>query len=132
MRQISRASKLTKGATPARMIALSAAAYAVVRPAEKIAVAKSAVQRAEQSGAPEFATGWEMRSARDKLGARPKRRRPITTSSQRTQCRTGGCRCANWLRRRPQRTQVGKAAMEFDARHAGPAAKKSRRQLTTN
>ena len=67
MRQISCASKLAKGTALCGMIALSAAAYAASPiPAEKIAVAKSALQRAEQSGAPEFAP-VEMAAARDKL-----------------------------------------------------------------
>lgn len=60
-------SNLTKGASLCAAIMLSVAGCATTPiPNEKIAVAKAAVQRAEQSGAPEFAP-VEMASARDKL-----------------------------------------------------------------
>src|ERR1700685_1092763 len=56
-----------KGAMVCAAIALSAAGCATTPiPNEKIAVAKSSVQRAEQAGAPELAP-LEMATARDKL-----------------------------------------------------------------
>src|ERR1700733_9197600 len=60
-------SKLAKGASLCALLGLSAAAMAADPiPNEKIAVAKSSVQRAEQAGAPEYAP-VEMASAREKL-----------------------------------------------------------------
>ncbi len=60
-------SDLTKCASLCAAIALSVAGCATTPvPNEKIAVAKSSVQRAEQSGAPELAP-VEMAAARDKL-----------------------------------------------------------------
>ena len=60
-------SKLTRGAAVCAAIAVGLAACASTPiPNEKIAVAKSSVQRAEQSGAPELAP-VEMAAARDKL-----------------------------------------------------------------
>ncbi|MDP9065571.1 MAG: DUF4398 domain-containing protein [Pseudomonadota bacterium] len=58
--------RLAGAAMGAVIVALSACASSPV-PLEKIAVAKSSVQRAEQSGAPEFAP-VELAAARDKLG----------------------------------------------------------------
>ena len=60
-------SNLTRGAAACAAIAIGLAACASTPiPNEKIAVAKASVQRAEQSGAPEFAP-VEMAAARDKL-----------------------------------------------------------------
>jgi hypothetical protein len=59
--------KLTQGAAVCAVIVIGLAACASTPiPNEKIAVAKASVQRAEQSGAPEFAP-VEMAAARDKL-----------------------------------------------------------------
>ncbi|GAC1306569.1 MAG: DUF4398 domain-containing protein [Steroidobacteraceae bacterium] len=58
--------RLAGAAMGAVIVALSACASSPV-PLEKIAVAKSSVQRAEQNGAPEFAP-VELAAARDKLG----------------------------------------------------------------
>jgi len=63
---------LAKGASLCTAIALSIAGCASTPiPNEQIAVAKSSVQRAEQSGAPEFAP-VEMATARDELAAAEK------------------------------------------------------------
>jgi hypothetical protein len=56
---------LARAAAVAAIVGLSACASSPV-PLEKVAVAKSAVQRAEQSGAPELAP-VELAAARDKL-----------------------------------------------------------------
>ena len=59
--------KLSHGVAACAVIAIGLAACASTPiPNEKIAVAKASVQRAEQSGAPEFAP-VEMAAARDKL-----------------------------------------------------------------
>jgi hypothetical protein len=61
------ASRLARGASLCAAIIISVAGCATTPiPNEKIAVAKSSVQRAEQSGAPEYAP-VEMASAREKL-----------------------------------------------------------------
>ncbi len=62
-----RVPRLTRGAIAGAVLALGCAACASTPvPNEKIAVAKASLQRAEQSGAPEFAA-VEMAAARDKL-----------------------------------------------------------------
>jgi len=58
--------KLTRGAAACAIALALAACVTTPMPNEKIAVAKSSVQRAEQSGAPELAP-VEMAAARDKL-----------------------------------------------------------------
>jgi Domain of unknown function (DUF4398) len=65
-------SNLAKGASLCMAIALSAAGCASMPiPNEQIAVAKSSVQRAEQSGAPELAP-VEMAAARQELASAEK------------------------------------------------------------
>lgn len=60
-------STLSRSGAACAAIAIAVAACASTpMPIEKIAVAKASVQRAEQSGAPEFAP-VEMNTARDKL-----------------------------------------------------------------
>jgi hypothetical protein len=114
MRQISCASKLAKGAIFCAMIALSAAAYASSPiPAEKIAVAKSALQRAEQSGAPEFAP-VEMAAARDKL-ARAEKAAADRDKQSATQLAEQAEVDAQLAEATAQRQKSHKAAMEFDA-----------------
>jgi hypothetical protein len=59
-------SMLVRGALVAAAVLVAGCASTPI-PNEKIAVAKASVQRAEQSGAPEFAP-VELAAARDKLG----------------------------------------------------------------
>jgi Domain of unknown function (DUF4398) len=59
-------SNLTKGATASVLLVLAAACATTPIPNEKIAVAKAAIQHAEQAGAPEFAP-VQLAAARDKL-----------------------------------------------------------------
>jgi Domain of unknown function (DUF4398) len=114
MRQLTCASKLAKGATFCAMIALSAAAFASNPiPAEKIAVAKSALQRAEQSGAPEFAP-VEMAAARDKL-ARAEKAAADHNKLAATDLAEQADVDAQLAEATAQRTRSHKAAMEFDA-----------------
>jgi Domain of unknown function (DUF4398) len=130
MRQISRTSKLAKGATLCAMIALSAAAYASSPiPAEKIAVAKSALQRAEQSGAPEYAP-VEMAAARDKL-ARAERAAADHNKQSATQLAEQADVDAQLAEATAQRTKSHKAAMEFDASMQA-LRQESRRSSQTN
>jgi Domain of unknown function (DUF4398) len=59
-------SKLVRGAMVAAAVLTMAGCASTPIPNEKIAVAKASVQRAEQSGAPEYAP-VELAAARDKL-----------------------------------------------------------------
>jgi Domain of unknown function (DUF4398) len=130
MRQISRTGKLAKGATLCAMIALSAAAYASSPiPAEKIAVAKSALQRAEQSGAPEYAP-VEMAAARDKL-ARAERAAADHNKQSATQLAEQADVDAQLAEATAQRTKSHNAAMEFDASMQA-LRQESRRSSQTN
>jgi len=93
---------------------LSTAAYAGSPiPAEKIAVAKSSVQRAEQSGAPEFAP-LEMAAARDKL-ARAEKAEADHNKLSATQLAEQADVDAQVAEATAQRHKSHKAAMEFDA-----------------
>src|SRR3984885_9490148 len=115
MRQISCVSKLAKGTTLCAMIALSAAAYASSPiPAEKIAVAKSSLQRAEQSGAPEFAP-VEMAAARDKL-ARAEKALADRNKQSATQLAEQADVDAQLAEATAQRKKSAKQAMELHAR----------------
>jgi Domain of unknown function (DUF4398) len=114
MRQLSSSRNLAKGAALCAMIALSAAAYAASPiPAEKIAVAKSAVQRAEQSGAPEFAP-VEMAAARDKL-ARAEKAAADHNKQSATKLAEQADADAQLAEATAQRQKSHKAAQEFDA-----------------
>jgi hypothetical protein len=114
MRQVFSSSKLAKGAALCAMMALSAAAYAGSPiPAEKIAVAKSALQRAEQSGAPEFAP-VEMAAARDKL-ARAEKAAADHNKQSATKLAEQADADAQLAEATAQRQKSHKAAMEFDA-----------------
>jgi hypothetical protein len=59
-------SNVTRAATASALLVLAAACATTPIPNEKIAVAKAAVQHAEQAGAPEFAP-VQLAAARDKL-----------------------------------------------------------------
>ena len=114
MRQIFSSSKLAKCATLCAMMVFSAAAFASNPiPAEKIAVAKSAVQRAEQSGAPEFAP-VEMAAARDKL-ARAERAEADHNKQSATKLAEQADADAQLAEATAQRQKSHKAAAEFDA-----------------
>jgi hypothetical protein len=107
-------SNLARGAALIALFALSAAAYAASPiPAEKIAVAKSSVQRAEQSGAPEFAP-VEMAAARDKLG-RAERAAADHDKQSATQLAEQADADARLAEATAQRQKSHKAAAEFDA-----------------
>jgi hypothetical protein len=108
-------SNLTKAAAlSAALFALSAVAYAASPiPAEKIAVAKSSLQRAEQSGAPEFAP-VEMAAARDKLGRAEKALADHNKQSA-TQLAEQADADAQLAEATAQRQKSHKAATEFDA-----------------
>jgi hypothetical protein len=107
-------SNFAKGASLCAMMALSAAAYAGSPiTAEKIAVAKSALQRAEQSGAPEFAP-VEMAAARDKLSRAEKAAADHNKQSA-TQLAEQADADAQLAEATALRQKSHKAAMEFDA-----------------
>lgn len=95
-------------------IALSAVGCATTPvPNEKIAVAKSSVQRAEQAGAPELAP-VEMAAARDKLARAEKAaadREPVPANDFAEQANAD----AQLAEASAQRQRSHKAAMEFDA-----------------
>ena len=114
MRQIFSSSRAARGAALCAMMALSAAAYAGSSiPAEKIAVAKSALQRAEQSGAPEFAP-VEMAAARDKL-ARAEKAAADRDAQPATQLAEQANVDARLAEATAQQQRSHKAATEFDA-----------------
>jgi hypothetical protein len=107
-------SNLIKGAAFGAMFALGAAAYAANPiPLEKIAVAKASLQRAEQSGAPEFAP-VEMATARDKLG-RAEKAEADHNKLAATQLAEQADVDAQLAEATAQRQKSHKAAMEFDA-----------------
>jgi hypothetical protein len=107
-------SNLAKGASLCAMLALSTAVYAGSPiAAEKIAVAKSALQRAEQSGAPEFAP-VEMAAARDKLSRAEKAAADHNKQSA-TQLAEQADADAQLAEATALRQKSHKAAMEFDA-----------------
>jgi hypothetical protein len=95
-------------------IALSAAGCATTPiPNEKIAVAKSSVQRAEQSGAPELAP-VEMAAARDKL-ARAEKAAADRDAQPATQLAEQADADAQLAEATAQEKHSRKAAMELDA-----------------
>jgi hypothetical protein len=95
-------------------IALSAAGCATTPiPNEKIAVAKSSVQRAEQAGAPELAP-VEMAAARDKLARAEKAaadHEPVPATQLADQANAD----AQLAEASAQQQRSHKAAVEFDA-----------------
>jgi hypothetical protein len=107
-------SKLAKGASLCTAIALSVAGCATTPiPNEKIAVAKSSVQRAEQAGAPELAP-VEMATARDELSRAEKAAadhdaQPATQLAERANVD------AQLAEATAQQNRAHKAAAEFDA-----------------
>jgi hypothetical protein len=107
-------SKLAKGASLCTAIALSVAGCATTPiPNEKIAVAKSSVQRAEQAGAPELAP-VEMATARDELNRAEKAAadhdaQPATQLAERANVD------AQLAEATAQQNRAHKAAAEFDA-----------------
>jgi Domain of unknown function (DUF4398) len=107
-------SRLTRGATACAAIAVALAACASTPiPNEKIAVAKSSVQRAEQAGAPEFAP-LEMAAAREKLARAEKAAagRDVLPATQLAEQATVDAQLAEAT---AQQQRSRKAAMEFDA-----------------
>jgi Domain of unknown function (DUF4398) len=107
-------SNWTKGASICAAMALSVAGCASTPiPNEKLAVAKSSVQRAEQSGAPELAP-VEMAAARDKLARAEKAaaaRDPQPATALAEQANVD----AQLAEATAQENRSHKAAMEFDA-----------------
>jgi hypothetical protein len=107
-------SRMTKCATACIVAAIGLAACASTPvPNEKIAVAKAAVQRAEQSGAPELAPG-EMAAARDKL-ARAEKAAADRDMQPATQLAEQANIDARLAEATAQQQRSHKAAMEFDA-----------------
>jgi hypothetical protein len=105
---------LATGAAMSAMFALSSAAYAASPiPAERIAVAKSSLQRAEQSGAPEYAP-VEMAAARDKLG-RAEKALADRNKEAAAQLAEQADVDAQLAEATAQRQKSHKAATEFDA-----------------
>jgi hypothetical protein len=96
----------------AAAIGLAACASTPI-PDEKIAVAKAAVQSAEQSGAPELAP-VEMAAARDKL-ARAEKAAADRDSQPATQLAEQANIDARLAEATAQQQRSHKAAMEFDA-----------------
>ncbi|HEY0747862.1 MAG TPA: DUF4398 domain-containing protein [Steroidobacteraceae bacterium] len=121
-------SHLAKGASLCAMLGLSAAAMAADPiPQEKIAVAKSSVQRAEQAGAPELAP-VEMAAARDKL-ARAERAIADHNKQIATQLAEQADVDAQLAEATAQQQRSHKAATEFDA---SLQALRQETQRTTN
>jgi Domain of unknown function (DUF4398) len=103
-----------KGAGLCAALALSVAGCASTPiPNEKIAVAKSSVARAEQSGAPEFAP-VEMAAARDKL-ARAEKAASAKDAEPATQLAEQANVDAQLAEATAQQKKSHKAATEFDA-----------------
>jgi Domain of unknown function (DUF4398) len=103
-----------KGAGLCAALALSVAGCASTPiPNEKIAVAKSSVARAEQSGAPEFAP-VEMAAARDKL-ARAEKAAASKEAQPATQLAEQANIDAQLAEATAQQKKSHKAATEFDA-----------------
>ena len=106
--------KVTQGAAAGAALALGLAACASTPiPNEKIAVAKAEVQRAEQSGAPEFAP-VEMAAARDKL-ARAEKAAAAREGVPANQLAEQANLDARVAEATAQQQRAHKAAMEFDA-----------------
>jgi hypothetical protein len=107
-------SRLTQGAAACAVILIGVAAcVSTPIPNEKIAVAKASVQRAEQSGAPEFAP-VEMAAARDKLtraerAATDRQAEPADRLAEQANID------AQLAEATAQHQRSRKAAMEFDA-----------------
>lgn len=105
--------RLTRGAATFAAVVVTLAACASNPPAnEKIAVAKASVQRAEGSGAPEFAP-VEMASARDELARAEKANadrelQPATNMAERANVD------AQLAEATAQEKRAHKAATEFD------------------
>ena len=111
---IIRLSTITKCATACVVAGLGLAACASTPvPNEKIAVAKAAVQQAEQSGAPELAP-VEMAAARDKL-ARAEKAAANRDAQPATQLAEQANVDARLAEATAQQQRSHKAAMEFDA-----------------
>jgi hypothetical protein len=107
-------SKWAKGAGICAALALTVAGCASTPiPNEKIAVAKSSVARAEQSGAPEYAP-VEMAAARDKL-ARAERAAANKDGQPATQLAEQANADAQLAEATAQEHKSHKAAVEFDA-----------------
>ncbi len=107
-------SRMTKGAVVcvAMMAGLAACASTPV-PNEKIAVAKSSVQRAEQAGAPELAP-VELQVARDKL-ARAEKAAADHDAQPATMLAEQANADAQLAEATARQKRSHKAAMEFDA-----------------
>ncbi len=107
-------STLTKSMTVCATAAIGMAACASTPvPNEKLAVAKASVQRAEQSGAPEFAP-VEMKTARDKL-ARAEQAAASRDALPATQLAEQADADAQLAEATAQQQRAYKAATEFDA-----------------
>jgi hypothetical protein len=107
-------SKLTRGASLCAAIFISVAGCATTPiPNEKIAVAKSSVQRAEQAGGQEFAP-VEMASARDKL-TRAEKAAADHDAQPATQLAEQANADAQLAEATAQEKKARKAAMEQDA-----------------
>jgi hypothetical protein len=107
-------SKLTQGAALCAAVVIGLAACASTPiPNEKIAVAKASVQRAEQSGAPEFAP-VEMAAARDKL-ARAEKAATDREAEPANRLAEQANIDAQLAEATAQHQRSRKAAMEFDA-----------------
>jgi hypothetical protein len=102
-----------KCATFCAMIALAAGCVTTPVPNEKIAVAKSSVQSAEQSGAPELAP-VEMAAARDKL-ARAEKAAADHDAQPATELAEQATADAQLAEATAQEQHSHKAAMELDA-----------------
>jgi hypothetical protein len=113
--QLSRGgSQLMRGASLCAAILIGAAGCATTPiPNEKIAVAKSSVQRAEQAGAPEYAP-VEMASARDKL-ARAEKAAADHEAQPATQLAEQANADAQLAEATAQEKRSRKAALEQDA-----------------
>jgi hypothetical protein len=96
----------------ALLVGLSACATTPI-PNEKLAVAKSSVQRAEQAGAPELAPA-EMAAARDKL-ARAEQAVAARNADVATQLAEQANADAQLAEATAVQARSHKAAMEFDA-----------------
>ena len=111
---VMRICRLTRCAAASAALTLGLAACASTPiPNEKIAVAKAEVQRAEQSGAPEFAP-VEMAAARDKLARAEKAaaaREGIPANQLAEQANVD----ARVAEATAQQQRAHKAAVEFDA-----------------
>jgi hypothetical protein len=106
--------QITRGASLCAAIVISIAGCATTPiPNEKIAVAKSSVQRAEQAGAPEYAP-VEMASARDKL-ARAEKAAADHDVQPATQLAEQANADAQLAEATAQEKRSRKAAMEQDA-----------------